>query len=113
MDTYGGCLVTVAVLSLVRMQPRSTAQLRTQLTTSLKKHSGSWTGQRKQKLQLAYAIGVAQPVSVCIDTFGTGTVAESKIAGSGSSVLICVQRYHSNAGSETPNLSSDSLWPHG
>ncbi|EGJ44812.1 methionine adenosyltransferase domain-containing protein, partial [Streptococcus sanguinis] len=29
--------------------------------------------------QLAYAIGVAQPVSVRIDTFGTGTVAESKL----------------------------------
>ncbi len=26
-------------------------------------------------MQLAYAIGVAQPVSVRIDTFGTGTVA--------------------------------------
>ena len=30
-------------------------------------------------MQLAYAIGVAQPVSVRIDTFGTGTVAESKL----------------------------------
>ena len=30
-------------------------------------------------MQLAYAIGVAHPVSVRIDTFGTGTVAESKL----------------------------------
>ena len=30
--------------------------------------------------QLAYAIGVAKPVSVAIDTVGTGKVAESKIA---------------------------------
>ena len=30
-------------------------------------------------MQLAYAIGVAQPVSIRIDTFGTGTVAESKL----------------------------------
>ena len=31
-------------------------------------------------VQLAYAIGVADPVSVLIDTFGTGLVAEDKIA---------------------------------
>ncbi|WP_318617655.1 methionine adenosyltransferase [Sporosarcina sp. YIM B06819] len=31
------------------------------------------------EVQLAYAIGVAQPVSISIDTFGTGTVAESKL----------------------------------
>ena len=30
-------------------------------------------------MQLTYAIGVAQPVSVHIDTFGTGRVAESKL----------------------------------
>ncbi len=30
-------------------------------------------------MQLVYAIGVAQPVSVRIDTFGTGTVAESQL----------------------------------
>ena len=33
---------------------------------------------KKAEVQLAYAIGVAQPVSVRIDTFGTGTVAESQ-----------------------------------
>ncbi|MBO5249006.1 MAG: methionine adenosyltransferase domain-containing protein, partial [Clostridia bacterium] len=31
------------------------------------------------EVQLAYAIGVAQPVSVMVDTFGTGTVAEDKL----------------------------------
>ncbi|WP_342514865.1 methionine adenosyltransferase [Sporosarcina sp. FSL K6-1522] len=31
------------------------------------------------EVQLAYAIGVAQPVSISIDTFGTGKVAESKL----------------------------------
>ena len=30
---------------------------------------------RRCQLQLAYAIGVAQPVSVMVDTFGTGTVS--------------------------------------
>jgi S-adenosylmethionine synthetase len=31
------------------------------------------------EVQLAYAIGVARPVSVNIDTFGTNTIAEDKI----------------------------------
>ncbi|OLN21658.1 methionine adenosyltransferase [Domibacillus antri] len=30
----------------------------------------------KCEVQLAYAIGVAQPVSIAVDTFGTGTVSE-------------------------------------
>jgi len=33
----------------------------------------------KAEVQLAYAIGVADPVSVMVDTFGTATVAEEKI----------------------------------
>jgi S-adenosylmethionine synthetase len=32
------------------------------------------------EVQLAYAIGVAQPVSVMVDTFGTSTVPEEKIS---------------------------------
>ncbi|HET9599538.1 MAG TPA: methionine adenosyltransferase [Anaeromyxobacteraceae bacterium] len=35
---------------------------------------------RRCEVQVAYAIGVAQPVSVMVDTFGTGAVAEEKIA---------------------------------
>ena len=31
------------------------------------------------QVQLAYAIGVAQPVSVLVDTFGTGTVGDDKL----------------------------------
>ena len=34
---------------------------------------------RKAEVQLAYAIGVAEPVSVMIDAFGTATVDEEKI----------------------------------
>jgi S-adenosylmethionine synthetase len=33
----------------------------------------------KCEVQLAYAIGVARPVSVMVDTFGTGKVAEEKL----------------------------------
>jgi S-adenosylmethionine synthetase len=32
------------------------------------------------EVQLAYCIGVAQPVSVLVDTFGTGTISETTIA---------------------------------
>ena len=34
---------------------------------------------QKCEVQLAYAIGVAEPVSVLVETFGTGTVDQSKI----------------------------------
>ena len=34
----------------------------------------------KCEIQLAYAIGVARPVSVMVDTFGTGKISDEKIA---------------------------------
>lgn len=35
---------------------------------------------KKCEVQLAYAIGVARPISVLVDTFGTGTIADDKLA---------------------------------
>ena len=35
---------------------------------------------KRCEVQLAYAIGVANPVSVLVDTFGTGTVSEEKLS---------------------------------
>jgi S-adenosylmethionine synthetase len=35
---------------------------------------------KRCEVQVAYAIGVAEPVSVMVDTFGTGAVADDKIA---------------------------------
>jgi S-adenosylmethionine synthetase len=35
---------------------------------------------RRCEVQLAYAIGVAEPVSVMVNTFGTGTVPDSRLA---------------------------------
>ena len=35
---------------------------------------------RRCEVQLAYAIGVAEPVSLLVQTFGTGTLPEDKIA---------------------------------
>jgi len=39
------------------------------------------------EVQIAYAIGVAQPVSVAVDTFGTGTVPEATIMRAVSAVF--------------------------
>ena len=35
---------------------------------------------KKCEVQLAYAIGIARPLSIMVDTFGTGEIPESKIA---------------------------------
>ena len=42
---------------------------------------------KKCEVQLAYAIGVAKPVSVMVDTFGTATVAEDAIAAAVNKVF--------------------------
>ena len=42
---------------------------------------------RRCQVQLAYAIGVAQPVSVLVDTFGTGTVGDEKLESAVRSVF--------------------------
>jgi S-adenosylmethionine synthetase len=42
---------------------------------------------RRCEVQLAYAIGVAEPVSVAVDTFGTATVPEAKIMEAVSDVF--------------------------
>ena len=41
----------------------------------------------KCEIQLAYAIGVAKPVSVSVDTFGTGKYSDDKIADAVASVF--------------------------
>ena len=41
----------------------------------------------KCEIQLAYAIGVANPVSVMVDTFGTGKVADEEIANAVTKVF--------------------------
>lgn len=35
---------------------------------------------KKCEIQLAYAIGVSKPVSIMVDTFGTGVIADEKLA---------------------------------
>ncbi len=43
------------------------------------KHVGEAGLARKCEIQVAYAIGVAAPVSIRVDTFGTGTISDRKI----------------------------------
>ncbi len=43
-------------------------------------------------LQLAYAIGVAEPQSIFVDTYGTGTVSEEKIEAAAASVMSLTPR---------------------
>lgn len=45
------------------------------------KHVVAAGAARRCEIQLAYAIGVSEPVSLWVDTFGTGTVPEERIAG--------------------------------
>jgi len=35
---------------------------------------------RRSEIQLAYAIGVARPVALSVDTFGTGVLPDSRLA---------------------------------
>ena len=42
---------------------------------------------RRCQIQLAYAIGVAKPVSILVDTFGTGAVADDRLADAVSAVF--------------------------
>ena len=60
------------------------------------------------QVQLAYAIGVADPVSVLVETFGTGQIEESKIAALVPRTLRAdPTRYHRIVGPATPDLPQD------
>ncbi len=47
---------------------------------------------RRCEVQVAYAIGVAEPVSVMVDTFGTGAAPEDKIAAAVREVFMFTPR---------------------
>ena len=42
---------------------------------------------KRCEIQFAYAIGYPDPVSVCVDTFGTGVVDDAKIAAAAEKVF--------------------------
>jgi len=60
------------------LQSRSLGHVRDALGG--KEHRGGRLAQRCE-VQVAYAIGVAEPVSVMVDTFGTGTVPQDALEG--------------------------------
>ena len=47
---------------------------------------------RKCEVQLAYAIGVAEPVSIAVDTFGTGSVSDTQIVRAVREVFSCTPK---------------------
>ena len=47
---------------------------------------------RRCEIQMAYAIGVAEPVSIAVDTFGTGVVADAAIVRAVREVFDCTPR---------------------
>ena len=47
---------------------------------------------RRCEIQLAYAIGVAEPVSINVDSFGTGTVADAEIVRAVREVFSCTPK---------------------
>jgi S-adenosylmethionine synthetase len=47
---------------------------------------------RKCEVQLAYAIGVAEPVSIAVDTFGTGSVSDRQIVRAVREVFSCTPK---------------------
>jgi S-adenosylmethionine synthetase len=47
---------------------------------------------RRCEIQLAYAIGVAEPVSIAVDTFGTGSVSDAQIVKAVRDVFSCTPK---------------------
>ena len=68
---------------------------------------------RRCEVQLAYAIGVAEPVSVLVDTFGTGTVSDEEAAAACPQELQADPARHYRKPEPAPaHLPQDGrLWP--
>ncbi len=61
-----------------RIRPRWIARRATWRATSPKNLVAAGLA-RRAEVQLAYAIGVAEPVSVMVDSFGTGTIPDEQM----------------------------------
>ena len=64
-------------------------------------------------LQLSYAIGVARPLSIYVDTFGTGEVPEEAIEKAVAEVMDLTSKGNPDASRAEPaDLPADlGLWP--
>ena len=69
---------TAAARSAARTRARSIAAPATTPATSRRTSSRRGVA-RRCEVQIAYAIGVAQPVGVHVDTFGTGKISDEKL----------------------------------
>jgi len=79
VDTYAAWPATVVAPSPARTPPRWTVRPPTRALVA--KHVVASGAASRCEVQVAYAIGVARPVSVLVETFGTETVAPERIAG--------------------------------
>ena len=60
------------------------------------------------EVQLAYAIGVAEPVSVTVNTFGTGVIADDRFTDAGARELHAdPARHHRHAETAPSDLPQD------
>ena len=71
----------------------------------------------KVEVQFAYAIGVARPVSIAIDTFGTGKVSEDvlvDVVGENFDLRPAgiIKMLRSSSSNLQTNSSIWSLWPY-
>ena len=90
VDTYGGYARHGGGAFLEKMQPKLTALL--VMLRVISRKTLLLLVWRKVEVQLAYAIGVAQPVSISINTFGTSDLPESKLIEAVRKTLIYVQQ---------------------
>ena len=75
VDTYGGIGRHGGGASPARTRPRWTARARYAARWGSKNIVAAGLAKRCE-IQLAYAIGVAEPVSIMVETFGTGVVGD-------------------------------------
>ena len=116
VDTYGGYAPHGGGAFLARIRPKSIAQLPTWRATSPRTSSSAGLADRCE-VQLAYAIGVAEPVSVYVDTRGTGRTSEAAAVRSRAQAFSAhPARDYPGIGSASSGLQSDcfiwSLWPY-
>jgi S-adenosylmethionine synthetase len=79
VDTYGGfARITAAARSPARIHPRSIARPLTPARYVAKNVVAAGLADRCE-VQVSYAIGVAEPTSIMVDTFGTGKVSREKL----------------------------------
>ncbi|GIT13020.1 MAG: hypothetical protein CM1200mP34_4260 [Verrucomicrobiales bacterium] len=67
---------------------------------------------KRCEIQFAYAIGYPDPVSVCVDTFGTGVVDESKSRRHGESIQLQAGGHHPGNSNAAPDLFRTTNYGH-